>query len=227
MPNDFDYAATRALNRSRGLAIALFVFALISCIHLFVMSTQIERSLSGHVRSTNKSRALEIAKDGRLALAAFLLGGNPEKADQVSQCTRALDALPARGDPDVARTIQLYYNWLTGFAEPLMAKRRSMDAGHGTASEVLIAYVQADASAWDERFAALSRPNQAEAAGLQPWQSPEKKLYDDVSASLGRPRFIAVLLVIGTFVLAILALRSITQLHERATDQAMTAGTSR
>jgi hypothetical protein len=226
MSNDFGYAATKALSRSRGLAIALFVFALIACIHLFIMSARIEHSLSGHVRSTNKSRALEIVKDGRLALADYLLGGDPRKAEQVSQCTHALDALPASGDPDVAKTIEVYYSWLTDFAEPLIAKRRSLNAGHGTLTELQVAYLISNAPHWDQRFAALSRADPAEVAGLQPGQSPEKKLYDDVSASLSRPRWIAVLLVIATFVLAILALRSITQLHERMSNQSMSAQTN-
>jgi hypothetical protein len=222
MPNDFDYAATKALNRARGLAIALFVFALISSIHVFVMSTQLEHLLAGRIRSTNRSRALDIAKDSRLALARFLLAGG-EEVEKVSQCTHALDTLPASGDPEVAKIIEVYYSWLTDFAEPLIAKRRSLDAGHTTLPEVEIAYVQKNPSYWEQRFAALSRPDQDEAAQLKPGQSPEKKLYDDVSASLNRPRFIGVLLAIGTFVLAILVLRSITRLHECAAEQAESA----
>ncbi|HKW76305.1 MAG TPA: methyl-accepting chemotaxis protein [Terriglobales bacterium] len=110
------------------------------------------------IELVNQRSSLEKAISGnRLALRNFLLNGTQQDADQLYQGATSVDRiinqtesgitsfLPEQRD-EVRRLLETVRDqqkiWITRFATPMVQKRRDVDSGSATVSELQIAYLQ-------------------------------------------------------------------------------------
>ena len=93
----------------------------------------------------------------RLLLTNYLLSGDTREVDSMRDGIRNLNEKLANTEniansdqqrASLARVQQSEQNWLTEFADPLVAKRKEVDEGNATVAELQIFYLQKDASSW-------------------------------------------------------------------------------
>jgi len=98
-----------------------------------------------------------LIRQNRLNLANYLLSGDTRELDEIDKGIRELsDKLTstenvANSEEEraaLARVQQSEQSWAKEFAEPMIAKRRDVDAGNATVAELQIFYLQKDASSW-------------------------------------------------------------------------------
>jgi methyl-accepting chemotaxis protein len=120
-----------------------------------------------HSAKAASSTALELADatnkirfqmmQNRLYLANYLLSGDTREVDTMREGAHSLREKLSNTESitnseqqraALARVQQSEQNWVTEFADPLVAKRREVDAGNATVAELQIFYLQKDASSW-------------------------------------------------------------------------------
>ena len=120
-----------------------------------------------HSAKAAASNALDLAEatdrvrfqmmQNRLYLTNYLLSGDTREVDAMKDGARALSeklsTTEAIANSDqqrsaLGRVQQSEQSWLTEFADPLVSKRRDVDAGNATVAELQIFYLQKDASSW-------------------------------------------------------------------------------
>ena len=120
-----------------------------------------------HSAKAAASNALDLAEatdrvrfqmmQNRLDLTNYLLSGDTREVDAMKDGARALgeklSTTEAIANSDqqrsaLGRVQQSEQSWLTEFADPLVSKRKDVDAGNATVAELQIFYLQKDASSW-------------------------------------------------------------------------------
>ncbi|HXZ28989.1 MAG TPA: methyl-accepting chemotaxis protein, partial [Terriglobales bacterium] len=115
-----------------------------------------------HQRGTLKEvRAIEAVRtvmvQNRLVLGNYLLSGDAREVDKlakgVTDLNGALDDAIAKATTeqvrsDLVRVKDLEAKWKTEFADPLIDKRKQVDAGNATVAELQISYLQLDPAGW-------------------------------------------------------------------------------
>jgi methyl-accepting chemotaxis protein len=120
-----------------------------------------------HAAKAAAANALDLAKhtdtihaqmmQNRLNLTNYLLSGDTREMDAMTAGVRQLNddlliteniANSEQQRSALARIQQSEVNWVKEFAEPMMLKRREVDAGNATVAELQIFYLQKDASSW-------------------------------------------------------------------------------
>src|SRR5579872_2233778 len=92
----------------------------------------------------------------RLYLSNYLLSGDSREVDRMNDGIKRLGEYLARSqklssDQQHAALDKVANNessWATEFAQPMLEKRREVDAGNATVADLQIYYLQKDASAW-------------------------------------------------------------------------------
>ncbi len=134
------------------------------------------------VRHEQNSRSLTMQTEGirrqlldnRLALSNYLLTGAPGEADRLVAGMSALQGLikttqenaggDSQGDP-LSKLSAAETEWEKNFARPMVERRKAVDRGDATASELQIQYVTQDPGAWLDKSSKLV--DQAEADRLK------------------------------------------------------------
>jgi methyl-accepting chemotaxis protein len=120
-----------------------------------------------HSAKAAASNALDLAEatdrirfqmmQNRLDLTNYLLSGDTREVDAMREGAHALSEklLSTEGIANsdqqrsaLTRVQQSEQSWLTEFADPLVSKRKDVDAGNATVAELQIFYLQKDASTW-------------------------------------------------------------------------------
>jgi len=93
----------------------------------------------------------------RLYLSNYLLSGDTREVDHLNEGIRKLNEhlqdseVKASSEEQRTALLNLQKNeqaWMSEFATPLIGKRKDVDAGNATVSELQIFYLQRDASSW-------------------------------------------------------------------------------
>src|SRR5262249_39155893 len=93
----------------------------------------------------------------RLYLGNYLLSGDSREIERmivgIQDLTQSLDAAQKMANTDQQRsaleTVKNNENsWFAEFAQPLMQKRKDVDAGNATVADLQIFYLQKDAGTW-------------------------------------------------------------------------------
>jgi methyl-accepting chemotaxis protein len=93
----------------------------------------------------------------RLYLSNYLLSGDTREVDRMNEGIRHLNdkldktqalATSEQEKSALEKVQQLEQNWAREFAQPLVEKRKDVDAGNATVAELQIFYLQKDASSW-------------------------------------------------------------------------------
>jgi methyl-accepting chemotaxis protein len=109
----------------------------------------------------------------RLNLDNFLLSGDPRDEERVNKGTVDLGDTLKRGEAqsnsDLLRTALIQVesteaSWSDNFAKPLLAKRRQVDSGDATVSDLQIFYLQKDPASWLTKSSAVLDQTTAEIA---------------------------------------------------------------
>jgi len=120
-----------------------------------------------HSAKAAASQALEMADNtnsirfqmmqNRLFLGNYLLSGDSREVDRMNDGIRQLnDSLQnsmklasSEQQRSALENVQKNENaWVTEFAEPMLQKRKEVDAGNATVADLQIYYLQKDASSW-------------------------------------------------------------------------------
>jgi methyl-accepting chemotaxis protein len=120
-----------------------------------------------HSAKAAASKALELAEatdrirfqmmQNRLNLTNYLLSGDTREADALTEGIRVLNdklvsteniAISDQQKAPLARVQQSEQGWAKDFSEPLVQKRKDVDAGNATVAELQIFYLQKDATSW-------------------------------------------------------------------------------
>jgi len=93
----------------------------------------------------------------RLYLSNYLLSGDTREVERMNEGIRTLDeklqdgktlAISEQEKSALAKVEDLERSWTKEFAQPLIEKRKDVDAGNATVAELQIFYLQKDAAAW-------------------------------------------------------------------------------
>jgi len=121
-------------------------------------SKAMARNTLDEVRAIEKVRTQMV--QNRLALGNYLLSGDTREVDKMNAgLTQLNEKLKEASDQattdQVRNTIALVRdleaNWKNSFADPLIDKRKQVDAGNATVAELQIFYLQQDPNAWLEK----------------------------------------------------------------------------
>jgi methyl-accepting chemotaxis protein len=106
-------------------------------------------------QATNKIRFQMM--ENRLNLTNYLLSGDTRELDAIAKGIDDLNQKLASTEnianseqqrAALARVQQSEQSWVKNFSDPMIAKRRDVDAGNATVAELQIFYLQKDASSW-------------------------------------------------------------------------------
>jgi methyl-accepting chemotaxis protein len=142
-----------------------FAFILGMVLLLFVVNwVAVQRE---HAAKAAAAASLELADatnairfqmmQNRLYLSNYLLSGDTREVDRMNDGLRVLNEKLETGKTlansdqvksSLSRVEQLEQSWAKEFAEPLIEKRKDVDAGNATVAELQIYYLQKDASSW-------------------------------------------------------------------------------
>jgi methyl-accepting chemotaxis protein len=93
----------------------------------------------------------------RLFLSNYLLSGDTREMDKmydgISKLQELINDARQKANSDqqryaLAKVAQFEHDWASQFAQPLVAKRKDVDAGNATVAELQIFYLQKDAASW-------------------------------------------------------------------------------
>jgi methyl-accepting chemotaxis protein len=93
----------------------------------------------------------------RLFLSNYLLSGDTRDMDKmydgISKLQELINDARQKANSDqqryaLAKVAQFEHDWASQFAQPLVAKRKDVDAGNATVAELQIFYLQKDAASW-------------------------------------------------------------------------------
>ncbi|HJS97509.1 MAG TPA: methyl-accepting chemotaxis protein [Terriglobales bacterium] len=93
----------------------------------------------------------------RLFLSNYLLSGDTRDMDKmydgISKLQELINDARLKANSDqqryaLAKVAQFEHDWASQFAQPLVAKRKDVDAGNATVAELQIFYLQKDAASW-------------------------------------------------------------------------------
>src|SRR2546423_15273229 len=119
-------------------------------------SARKDASVAFDSKSTVESVRYQIMLN-RLNMNNFLLSGDPRDEEKVSKGLTDITDQIKRGESqassEAVRTALIQVesteaSWADNFAKPLIAKRRQVDSGDATVSDLQIFYLQKDPSSW-------------------------------------------------------------------------------
>ncbi len=125
----------------------------------------------------------------QLDLSNYLLSGDTREVDAMREGAQSLQEKLTSTEnitntdqqrSALTRVQQLEQNWLSQFADPLVTKRREVDAGNATVAELQIFYLQKDATSWTKNASDLL--DQADAENKKTLD--EKRKSDDTAGEL-------------------------------------------
>jgi methyl-accepting chemotaxis protein len=144
------------------LVVVLLLFAVNTVVVL--RQRAVSRQAAAAVTSLQTLSSVELkVMQARLALKDYLLTGDPRQRDrfdgEMAEFTRlATEGRRTAATPTVAdalgRMEVIQRNWADGFAAPLVAARRRVDAGDATSGDLQIAYLDKDPLVWASASAA-------------------------------------------------------------------------
>jgi methyl-accepting chemotaxis protein len=146
------------LYRSFGAILATVLFLLI--VNLFALRRE-HSARAAAAQSLDMAEAISELRSqmmqNRLSLGNYLLSGDTRDVERMNDGVRLIaakmDAAKALASSDQQKTAldkvaSLEQSWVSDFANPLAAKRKDVDGGNVTVSELQIFYLQKDPATW-------------------------------------------------------------------------------
>lgn len=205
-----DHAAEELLTsrkhveNARSFMLVLALLVVIATIHLIWTCA----SISSAAQSlADRQKAASFLRDEDLALHRYLFEGDPHHLTAIEQAQKELRQLTGRV-PSLNPLVDLEDSWFVNYAQPLIQKRKQLDAGEITLNELFVTQLQLRAEQERNRSQII-----ASEAGIT---FEAERLRRDIDHTVNVRVTIAVLIAIAAMLVALLGLRNVTALRQVA-----------
>jgi hypothetical protein len=193
--------------------LAMLLVVLVAAFHLMLTSNKVKVTLQVPARLENEQAKLQRAaffcQNEQLALSRYLFDGDVAQLQQLELAQNLFHQIDARENRSLKNLVKLEEDWYRTAAQPLIAQRKALDAGHGTLAQLEVRYLELGGTTWENR---LSQP----AAFTAPDPAPAtfEALRQSVSASLDARVGLGIALCCLALLVGIVGLRCLTRLEE-------------
>lgn len=205
----------RYVTNARAFALVLMLLVLIAAFHLILTCTSTKGALQLPARMESEHDKLQrtafFLQAEQLSLANFLLTGDERETRQMDVTRMVLHGIHPDSSHRVQGLLDSENQWYQDIAQPLIARRRSVDAGHSTMAELQVRYLELSGQEWTERNSQFELLT-GEAPGVS------AQLLNRLTSSLAPRMYVAFAICAAGFLVAILALRQITRLEEALSE---------
>ena len=193
--------------------LAMLLLVLLAAFHLMLTSNKVKVSLqipaSAETQQAKLQRAAFFCQAEQLALSRYLFDGDVAQLQQLEVAQNLFHQIDARENRSLKDLVKLEEDWYRTAAQPLIAQRKALDAGHGTLAELEIRYFEVGGTSWEHRLsqsAAFVVPDPAPPA----FEHLRQRLSESLNARVG----LGVALCFVALLVAIFGLRCVTRLEE-------------
>jgi len=204
-------SSQKNIRNARGFILAMLLLVLVAAFHLMLASNKVKVSLqipaSAEAQQAKLQRAAFFCQAEQLALSRYLFDGDVAELQQLEVAQNLFHQIDARENPPLKDLFKLEEDWYRTAAQPLIAQRKALDAGHGTLAELEIRYFQVGGTSWEHRLsqsAAFAVPDPAPPA----FEALRQRLSESLNARVG----IGIALCFVALLVAIFGLRCVTPL---------------
>lgn len=198
--------------------LAMLLLVLVAAFHLMLASNKVKVSLQIPARAETQQAKLQRAaffcQAEQLALSRYLFDGDVAQLQQLELAQNLLHQVDAGQNRPLKDLFHLEEDWYRTAAQPLIAQRKALDAGHGTLAELEVRYFQVGGTGWEQRLsqsAAFAAPDQAPPA----FERLRQRLSESLNARIG----VGIALCFVALLVAIFGLRCITRLEESLQEE--------
>jgi hypothetical protein len=201
------------IRNARGFILAMLLLVLVAGFHLMLASNQVKVSLqipaSEEGEQAKMQRAAFFCQAEQLALSRYLFNGDIAQLEQLDLARHLFHGV----SPDESRRLEdldkAEDDWYRSVAQPLIAQRQALDAGHGTIAQLEAHYLQVGGTAWEQRLDQLKVYTAPELA-----PGTFERLRQRVSESMNIRVGFGIALCFAALLVAIAGLRCVTHLEE-------------
>lgn len=201
------------LRNARGFMLAMLLLVLVAGFHLMLTSNQVKMSLQIPAREESEQvklqRAAFFCQAEQLALSRYLFNGDIAQLEQLDLARGLFHAVSPDESHRLKDLDKAEDGWYHSVAQPLIAQRQALDAGHGTIAQLEVHYLQMGGTTWEHRLYQLGVYTGPELAPAM-----FERLRQRVSESMNIRVGVGIALCFAALLVAIAGLRCITHLEE-------------
>lgn len=198
--------------------LAMLLLVLVTAFHLMLTSNKVKVSLQFPARQESEQARLQRAaffcQAEQLAVSRYLFNGDIAQLEQLDLARGLFRGV----SPDESRRLKdlnkAEEDWYRNAAQPLIAQRKALDAGHGTIAELEVHYFQVGGTGWEQRLSQLSAYTGPE-LGPVALEALRQRLSESLNARVGA----GIVLCFVALLVAIFGLRCVTRLEEALQEQ--------
>jgi hypothetical protein len=211
-------SSRRNIKNARGFILAMLLLVLVAAFHLMLTSNKVKVSLQIPAREEGEQWKLQHAaffcQAEQLALSRYLFDGDVAQLQQLELAQNLFHQIDAGENRSLKDFVKLEEEWYHTAAQPLIAQRKALDAGHGTLAELEVRYFQVGGPSWEHRLsqsAAFAVPDPAPTA----FERLRQRLSESLNARVG----VGIALCFVALLVAIFGLRCVTRLEEALQEE--------
>jgi hypothetical protein len=153
-------SSRKNIKNARGFILAMLLLVLVAAFHLMLTSNKVKVSLqvpaSAETLQAKLQRAAFFCQAEQLALTRYLFDGDVAQLKQLELAQNLFHQIDAGENRSLKDLVKLEADWYRSAAQPLIAQRKALDAGHGTLAELEVRYFQVGGTGWEQRLSQLS-----------------------------------------------------------------------
>jgi hypothetical protein len=208
----------RNIKNARGFILAMLLLVLVAAFHLMLTSNKVKVSLQIPARAETQQAKLQRAaffcQAEQLALSRYLFDGDVEQLQQLELAQNLFHQIDAGENRSLKDFVKLEADWYRTAAQPLIAQRKALDAGHGTLAGLEIRYFQVGGTSWEHRLSQMSAYTAPEMAPAS-FAVLRQHLSDTLNTRVG----VGIALCFVALLVAIFGLRCVTRLEEALQEE--------
>lgn len=206
------------IKNARGFILAMLLLVLVAAFHLMLISNKVKVSLQFPAREESEHAKLQRAafycQAEQLALSRYLFDGDVEQLQQLELEQNLFHQIDAGENRSLKDLVKLEADWYRTAAQPLIAQRKALDAGHGTLAGLEIRYFQVGGTGWEHRLSQMSAYARPE-LGPATYEGLRQRLSESLNLRVG----VGIALCFMALLVAIFGLRCITRLEESLQEE--------
>lgn len=206
------------IRNARGFILAMLLLVLVAGFHLMLTSNKVKVSLQIPARAETQQAKLQRAaffcQAEQLALSRYLFDGDVEQLQQLELAQNLFHQIDAGENRSLKDFVKLEADWYRTAAQPLIAQRKALDAGHGTLAGLEIRYFQVGGTSWEHRLSQMSAYTAPEMAPAS-FAVLRQHLSDTLNTRVG----VGIALCFVALLVAIFGLRCVTRLEEALQEE--------
>lgn len=211
-------SSQKNIRNARGFILAMLLLVLVAAFHLMLTSNKVKVSLqipaSAETQQAKLQRAAFFCQAEQLALSRYLFDGDVAELQQLEVVQNLFHQIDAHENRPLKDLVKMEEDWYRTAAQPLIAQRKALDAGHGTLAELQIRYFQVGGTSWEHRLSQLSAYTGPELAPTA-FGALRQRLSESLNARVG----VGIALCFVALLVAIVGLRCVTRLEEALQEE--------